>query len=68
MGRALLKKSVVQKNAFIRTTRDRREEKARLAARVFGGEELAGQVKELHDHLKAKDGAILPAQGNYLIL
>eukprot|EP00597_Dinobryon_sp_UTEXLB2267_P007098 CAMPEP_0170084740 /NCGR_PEP_ID=MMETSP0019_2-20121128/19839_1 /TAXON_ID=98059 /ORGANISM="Dinobryon sp., Strain UTEXLB2267" /LENGTH=162 /DNA_ID=CAMNT_0010300935 /DNA_START=32 /DNA_END=520 /DNA_ORIENTATION=+ len=42
------------------------EEKVQLAAlnrRVFGGEELAGQVKELHDHLKAKDRAILPAPG-----
>ena len=47
------------------------EEKAQLAAlnkRVFEGEELTGQLKELHDHLKAKDRAILPAPGNYLIL
>jgi len=44
------------------------EEKAQLAAlnrRVFDGEELAGQVKELHDHLKTMDIAILPAPGKY---
>ena len=43
------------------------EEKVQLAAlnkRVFKGEELSGQLKELHDHLKAR--AILPAPGNYL--
>ena len=48
-----------------------KEEKVQLAAlnkRVFEGEELTGQLKELHDHLKAKDRAILPAPGNYLIL
>jgi hypothetical protein len=42
------------------------EEKVQLAAlskRVFDGEELAGQLKELHDHLKAKERAIFPAQG-----
>ena len=45
------------------------EEKVQLAAlnkRVFEGEELSGQLKELHDHLKATDRAILPAKGNYL--
>ena len=44
------------------------EEKVQLAAlnkRVFEGEELTGQLKELHDHLKAKDRANLPAPGNY---
>jgi len=43
------------------------EEKVQLAAlnkRVFEGEELTGQLKELHDHLKAR--AILQAPGNYL--
>ena len=47
------------------------EEKAQLVAlnrRVFGGEELAGQIKELHDHLKALRAILSTAQGNYLIL
>ena len=49
-------------------TEEERDQLVDLYERVLNGEELAGQLKELHDYLKAKDRAIFPVPGNCPIL